>query len=1190
MKNSKSHLFLSLWTSIIALCFIPNSNAQNVSPNIINQKGTPVYTQRNNPNDTVTLEDWHYGGVELDDGGFVFTTRIEQYDSSVNGYREYPGLIKYDKYFNVIWHRFLKPGAHAKIAPFGSTSNIDSTLIEGAEVHTKVIETIDGFVAFGYLYDGSKLFVLKVDKQGKIAPNFPRVFDKNTSNSYQLNDITFVNTNGFKGYLGVGQKNGEMAIFKFDQQLENLTTTMIGNGTNIKGELFGMCLLFPNGSISRDVPKIANEEPSGIAFTGWSDNDSTYPRFIKNFNVYYGAANISLSTINYFKLDHYSNSSSLNTLIPQFSSLNIQPNTNPELTFNFKGFDVCQTQSGNVGGLELWNFMYLSGNTVDSSDRKNGIKPTGSDQLIAGDIYVRELKYNPQNHTLDTLVFGVNQILNNYGHASGADYYPRIALDHDDDFIILTNNSDDTSVVVNHYYLQKIDRDSNSLAWSTKKLGVGPSGICPFELLVTKNGRYVTAGNNYDETIVYDNEDLDIALWGSPCQANAIQNATQFISNVPNGHDFSVQQWSSITPGNPTTMQIGGSGIVGSRIIVEPGFTLKFLGGQGVDLQFPHVEEFGNGIINSPGPLKNIIVYPGGKVIIENGVTLRGVSECGSSWEGIELLPSIFGQPKAELLMGSAEIKEAITAIKTNFNSKISIGSSLGFDAKFTNCRSGIEMHDDNNNTSKIIKAIFDYQQKVEAGFNESLENHIYLNNLNGLNIWGTQFINSDDSSNFSGNYRGTGIKAINSNFNVLKNQSNINNLKECHPPSQSEPPCLFKSLSTGIDAVYLQPNYYIGYPIKVLNNRFEDCRHAMHFGNGNNIVVFENEIFIETTNLGLEPVYQLDGNYGITMNGVSQFQITQNNIQINDLDRLTHGIIIDNSDNLNIMSPSWIYKNQTTALAYQPGKNIALKVNDSCSNLKMNCNDNTNVSTDWYFNPNTNITTIGTQNLEAGNKFAKEDLCTNSPPTDSIDWYLGETMSYYYFNNCDNIHREKPNYQIISGLVPIPIINLYFLTNEKNQCPDSNECHISRWTDELSFDFGGSIPYFPPIPPPNRNYNNALFEQEHNRIEKNSPLLDKYTITLLEGEKMIDISESPNQKHIQLFPNPITLDNPCLNFKNIDISANKLKIFSINGSEIDFEILDKNRIRLKNISQGLYYARISSNNQSFNLKFIISD
>ncbi len=1163
--------------------------AQTLVPNIINEKGTSVYSFNSINQQQETLEDWHYGGMETDEGDFVFTTRIEQTDPSVNGHREYPGLIKYDRYFNVKWHQFLKPGAYTKIAPFGIPAVIDSAIIEGAEIHTKVIETNDGYLAFGYYYQGSKIFVMKVDKQGNISPNFPRIFDYYTTHTYQINDIAFVSTSNFTGYMGVGQKNNQMAIFKFDEQLENLTTTMVGNGTNIDGELFGMCLLYPNGSSSRDVPKVSNEEPTGIAFTGWSDKGNYYPTFVSNFNVYYGAANISLSTINYYKLDHYDNQSSLNTSIPQFNQLDIEPATNPELTYNFKGYDICQTQNGDIGGLELWNYMYLTGNNASNTDRKNGNAPSGSNQLIAGDVHVRELKFNPTNFTLDTFFSGNNQKVYYLAHSSGSDYYPRIALDNDDDFIVLTNNADHPNTVTNHYFLMKVDRGNNNLEWYSRELGIGPSGICPFELIVTKNGRYITAGNNYNEfnQTVPGNEDLDIALWGSGCQANAVQNATEFISNVPNGHDFSVQQWSSVTPGNPTTMQIGGSGVVGSRIIVEPGFTLKFLGGQGVDLQFPHVEEFAHGIASSPEPLKNIVVYPSGKVIIENGVTLRGVGECGGSWEGIELMPSGLGMTKAELLMGSAEIKEAITGIKSNQNTKISIGSSQNSDAKFTNCRTGVEMQNDFFTTSKIIKAKFDYQQAVEEGFNEGLDNHIYLNSINGLNIWGTQFINSDSASNFVGNYRGTGIQAINSNFNVLKNQWNVSNVEECQPPAQTEPPCLFRELSVGIDATYLQPNYYLGYPIKVLNNRFEDCRHAMHFGNGNSIIVFENEIIIGDINLGKDPIYPLDINYGISTLGTSQFEFIQNDIQINDLNRFTHGIYIENSDNLNIMSPSLIYKNTTTALSYQSNKNIALKVNEASSNLKINCNTNTNVSTDWSFNPYTNITCIGSSSLEAGNKFAMEDLCTNNPQTDAYDWYFGESITYYSVNSCVGNYRHFPKAQQIAGISPPPQISPGITLD--NNCLDSSSCHISRWTNDLSTNFGGSVVYFPPIPPPNSNYNERNFNDEYNRVIYGFPLIDSNPGTTLNPEIKKRNSEAKYNAEVKLYPNPISTEFPILSFTNISLPLDGLKIYNMGGQELEFKQVDEHSVELKNVSEGIYVARIFSNNQTFSIKFIVT-
>ncbi len=738
-------------------------------------------------------------------------------------------------------------------------------------------------------------------------------------------------------------------------------------------------------------------------------------------------------------------------------------------------------------------------------------------------------------------------------------------------------------------YYKKIDRNSAVNVWLRRELDMSQSGVCPFELLVTKNGRYITAGNNYDETVVLGNEELDIALWGSPCQANAVQNATEFISNVPNGHDFSVQQWSSLTPGNPTTMQIGGSGIVGSRIIVEPGFTLKFLGGQGVDLQFPHVEEFAHGIASSPEPKKNIVVYPGGKVIIENGVTLRGVDECSGSWEGIELMSSGLGMTKAELLMGSAEIKEAITGIKSNQNTKISIGSSQNSDAKFTNCRTGVEMQNDFFTTSKIIKAKFDYQQAVEEGFNEGLDNHIYLNSINGLNIWGTQFINSDAASNFVGNYRGTGIKAINSNFNVLKNQWNVSNVEECQPPAQTEPPCLFRELSVGIDATYLQPNYYLGYPIKVLNNRFEDCRHAMHFGNGNSIIVFENEIIIGDVNLGKESIYNLDGNYGISTLGTSQFEFIQNDIQINDLNRFTHGIYIENSDNLNTMSPSLIYKNTTTAMSYQNNKNIAMKVNEASSNLKINCNTNTNVSTDWSFNRYTNITSIGSINLAAGNKFATQAICPSL--NDAIDWYLGESMSYYYGEDCFSTPiniREDPKYYMDNGVFPVPVYSKFKVT--ANACPDSSSCHISRWTNDLSTSFGGSVVYFPPTPPPNSNYNEEDFQDEHNRIFYGFPLIDNNLGIAINPQVSESNSEAKYNAEVKLYPNPISRELPILSFTNISLQLDRLKIYNFKGQEVEFKQVDEHTIELRNVSEGVYLARIFSRNQTFSIKFIVTN
>jgi hypothetical protein len=482
---------------------------------------------------------------------------------------------------------------------------------------------------------------------------------------------------------------------------------------------------------------------------------------------------------------------------------------------------------------------------------------------------------------------------------------------------------------------------------------------------------------------------------------------------------------------------------------------------------------------------------------------------------------------------------------------------------------------------------MFNYQNSVEAGFNEALNNHIYLNNINGLNIWGSQFINSDASSNVvSGTYRGTGIKAINSNFNVLKNQANVNNLKECHPPSQPEPPCLFQSLSIGIDAVYLTPSYYTGYPIKVLNNQFNDCRHAMHFANGNNIILFENEINIESNNFGQEPIYQLNGNYGITMNGVSQFQIIQNKININDLSRFSHGISIINSDYISTIGNSVIYKNETTAQTFQNNKNIALKVSESSSNLKIECNTNTNISTDWVFNPFTNISSIGSGQFTAGNSFSKEDPCVY-PPTDAIDWYYGENINYYTKNYCTTSNRHWPTFQDISGILPPKKINPSSATND-NACLDSSSCHISRWTPELNTSYSGSILFLPPVPPPNDSLNETHIGEEQNRVLHGIPLIDN---NIFKPEISDINTEISGFQHIDMplfYPNPVSLENPKLIFSNISISEYSLKIFNLSGQEIDFKHIDASSIRLNHISKGVYIVQIIKDSSVYSIKFAV--
>jgi hypothetical protein len=308
--------------------------------------------------------------------------------------------------------------------------------------------------------------------------------------------------------------------------------------------------------------------------------------------------------------------------------------------------------------------------------------------------------------------------------------------------------------------------------------------------------------------------------------------------------------------------------------------------------------------------------------------------------------------------------------------------------------------------------------------------------------------------------------------------------------------------------------------------------------------------------------------------------------IQINDLSRFSHGISIINSDYISTIGNSVIYKNETTAQTFQNNKNIALKVSESSSNLKIECNRNFNVSTDWVFNPYTNILEIGSTNYSAGNLFSKEGPCVTSP-TDAIDWYLGETINYWNDGSCTIPQRATPNIQSIPGFPPIsPNV---FPISKLNACKDSISCNVSRWTSELSVLFSGSIAYFPPIPPPNKDINDQLIKGEQNRISNGIPLIDDNSFIPINSDNNGGKLEFHQNGTYQIYPNPVSLENPTLSFSNILISDVSIKIYNSRGQEIKFENIDKHSILLKNVSQGFYIAKIFINDQTFSTKLFIT-
>jgi hypothetical protein len=74
-----------------------------------------------------------------------------------------------------------------------------------------------------------------------------------------------------------------------------------------------------------------------------------------------------------------------------------------------------------------------------------------------------------------------------------------------------------------------------------------------------------------------------------------------------------------------------------------------------------------------------------------------------------------------------------------------------------------------------------------------------------------------------------------------------------------------------------------------------------------------------------------------------------------------------------------------------------------------------------------------------------------------------------------------------------------------------------------------------------------------------------------------------------QIYPNPVSLENPTLSFSNILIPDVSINIYNSRGQEIKFENIDNHSILLKNVSQGFYIAKILINDQTFSTKLFIT-
>ena len=121
-------------------------------------------------------------------------------------------------------------------------------------------------------------------------------------------------------------------------------------------------------------------------------------------------------------------------------------------------------------------------------------------------------------------------------------------------------------------------------------------------------------------------------------------------------------------------------------------------------------------------------------------------------------------------------------------------------------------------------------------------------------------------------------------------------------------------------------------------------------------------------------------------------------------------------------------------------------------------------------------------------------------------------------------------------------------------------------------------------------NYNEEDFQDEHNRIFYGFPLIDNNLGIAINPQVSESNSEAKYNAEVKLYPNPISRELPILSFTNISLQLDRLKIYNFKGQEVEFKQVDEHTIELRNVSEGVYLARIFSRNQTFSIKFIVTN
>jgi hypothetical protein len=448
--------------------------------------------------------------------------------------------------------------------------------------------------------------------------------------------------------------------------------------------------------------------------------------------------------------------------------------------------------------------------------------------------------------------------------------------------------------------------------YTVKNDAIWTGNICLKEFLYLNSGKTIHLKQN--KTVALPHRNPETGYFANfthfKCDSNSV-----FVLN--NNSELKIDEKSIFEIDTLATFIVSDSSLLhitgGSSLSLKKGGDFKIYGTGTVI-----IDSLSTMIINDTifaSNLANIIVKPGGKLILDNGVITN--LNNGEPWKGIRLEGNKnYGQNGAIAKQGTVIVKNystisnAICGIKVGDLSDTLVNGGIVFanNSTFKNCKNAVIFAPYKNmdgslelaNRSKFTNCNF----IVNDNFYTSelvFDAHVKLFGVNGISFTGCRFTYDIPSLQSDTCY---GIDALNSGFTVQPKCSLDPFIGEICNSSNIE----FASSFTGFDFGIKAQNGDGFFKVSVLSTNFDSNDYGIYLSGVNNAKILKNRFIIgKDNNLVLNPV-------GLYIQNGSGYRIEENQFENNFVSNSEKiGLNIKNSGTEN----NQVYKNQFNNLTY---------------------------------------------------------------------------------------------------------------------------------------------------------------------------------------------------------------------------------------------------------------------------------